>query len=118
MTGKVLQYANAPEFVFPAFLKFIKDSVLVAHNAWFDIGFLRREFERLQIPLNNQWICTMEMSRKRFPELSNHKLQTVYQHMVGSKSTLTPNHRALNGAKMAAAIWVAIKNPISQYGKE
>jgi len=49
----------------------------VAHNASFDVGFLRNEFALLGMSLNNRSLCTLKMSRKLYPHLPNHKLETV-----------------------------------------
>src|SRR3990170_3406395 len=83
ITDEMLIGQPTPAEVFPALDAFIRDSILVAHNAQFDLGFLRYEFERLRISLPNRHICTLEMSRNRFPHLRNHKLETVYRHLIG-----------------------------------
>ncbi len=118
-----------PEEVFPQFYDFIKNSVLVAHNAKFDIGFLKSEFSRHRLSLNHHYICTLEMSRRHFPRLPNHKLGTVYRHLIGMNgdmfqigdvmrksdgSASCPRnrkqiHRALSDARMVAAIWLAMQ---------
>jgi len=71
-----------PEDVMPEFAEFIADGVLIAHNVKFDTAFLRHEFNRQKLFFNNRAICTLEMSRGCFPDLPNHKLSTVYQHLV------------------------------------
>lgn len=59
---------GAPEVV-DAFLDFVGDAVLVAHNAAFDRGFLNAELERLGRPVIEEprWIDTVALARKRFP---------------------------------------------------
>jgi DNA polymerase-3 subunit epsilon len=96
----------APEKVFPDFHKYISKSTLVAHNAVFDISFLRYEFSRLGIGINNRYLCTMKMSRKRFPMLLNHKLETVGKHVLGGLPPEINRHRALDDAKLTAMIWM------------
>ncbi len=51
------------------FYQFIQESTLVIHNAYFDIGFINAEFERLNMPLLNlsDAIDTVVLSRKKFP---------------------------------------------------
>ena len=109
ITNETLKNAPMPEVVFSRFRDFIRDSALVAHNARFDVGFLRREFERLRLSLNNRWVCTLAMSRRRFPHLRNHKLDTVYRSVVGREISDYQRHRALDDARMVAAIWLAMK---------
>lgn len=90
--------------VLPRFKKFIGRSILVAHNAQFDMRFLRYEFLRVGFELKNRYVCTLEMSRARFPRLPNHKLETVYRHVTGKRPD-EQCHRALADARMVAEIW-------------
>ena len=83
ITDEMLIGQPTPEEIFPALDAFISDSILVAHNARFDLGFLRREYELLGTRFHHRHICTLEMSRSRFPHLRNHKLETVYRHLIG-----------------------------------
>jgi DNA polymerase-3 subunit epsilon len=109
ITDAMLIGQPTPEEVFPQFYEFIKDSVLMAHNAKFDIGFLRSEFARHRLSLNHRYICTLEMSRQHFPRLSNHRLGTVYRHLIGKPTADIQAHRALGDAHMVAAIWLAME---------
>lgn len=125
ITDVMLIGKPTPEEIFPRFYDFIKNSVLVAHNAKFDIGFLRREFARHSISLNHRYICTLEMSRRHFPRLPNHKLSTVYRHIFGNTEMngdmlrqpdgigtcpRKQRHRALGDAKRTAMIWMEMAN--------
>jgi DNA polymerase-3 subunit epsilon len=96
----------APEEIFPDFYKYISESTLVAHNAAFDISFLRYEFSRLGLGINNGYLCTMKMSRRRFPMLPNHKLETVAKHILGGLPPEINRHRALDDAKLTAMVWL------------
>lgn len=131
ITNEMLNDQPGPEDVFPNVKNFIAESVLIAHNAKFDIGFLRSEFNRLNLRINNQNICTLEMSRRRCPRLPNYKLITVYRHLIGMKGDMLRSgdgmrkpeegaaysrqdvklqqHRALADARMVAAIWLAME---------
>jgi DNA polymerase-3 subunit epsilon len=93
--------AGAPriDVVLPEFLAFARDTVLVAHNAPFDIGFLRhaanlqeRPWPRLDV------VDTAVLARRILPrsEVRNHKLATLAEHFHASA---TPNHRALADAR-------------------
>ncbi|MCK9229448.1 MAG: 3'-5' exonuclease [Syntrophales bacterium] len=109
ITNEILIEQPGPEDVFPTLRKLIDGRVLVAHNAKFDISFLRQEFARLGMTLNNTFICTLETSRRRFPNLANHKLETIYRHLVGPIPRTTQRHRALADARMVAAVWMAME---------
>ncbi len=87
---------------------FIADSILIAHNVKFDVGFLRSEFYRLTLSFNNQIFCTLEISRRRYPRLPNYKLETIYRHLVGPLPADIQRHRALADARMVAAVWMAM----------
>lgn len=106
ITDEMLAGRPGPEEILPRFHKFIGTSQLVAHNAAFDITFLHREFARLGLSLNNRTICTLKMSRRHFPYLPNHKLETVYKHLCGDLPYNVHRHRALDDARLTARVWM------------
>ncbi|MCH3917402.1 MAG: 3'-5' exonuclease [Spirochaetia bacterium] len=73
----------SPEFdrLWPEILDFIQDDVLVAHNAQFDMRVLKGCLDcyGLGLPVN-PYACTLQISRKVWPCLENHKLTTLSQH--------------------------------------
>ncbi len=92
--------ADAPfmKDVLPKFNDFISDgSILVAHHAPFDLGFLALEYEKLNMPLpTNKTLCTSLLSRKIFPKFINHRLATlVYEFKIKVASA----HRALDDSR-------------------
>lgn len=97
------------EDIFPDFHAFIERSTLIAHNAGFDIGFLRYEYARIGRSFSHQYHCTMELSRRRHPRLHNHKLGTVHRHLYSGKITGGQQHRALDDARMVAEIWLVME---------
>jgi len=108
ITEEMLEGQPTPTQVFPLLHEFIRGAVLVAHNAGFDLSFLRHEFARLGLACNHRHICTLELSRLRYPQLRNHKLETVFRHVAGSCAE-RQQHRALADARMVAAIWLAME---------
>ncbi len=109
ITNKMLIGKPKPEEVIPKFQKFIKDSALVAHNAKFDITFLLWEFTLLKIDIRNKYFCTLELSRKLYPRLPNHKLETVFRHLFGERHEKAQRHRALEDARLTAMIWLEMR---------
>lgn len=130
ITNEMLTDQPGPEDVFPRVNKFIAGSILVAHNAEFDIAFLHSEFHKLKLSINNQVFCTLKMSRRHYPSLPNYKLSTVYRHLIGtnedmlqigdmmrkpegsascSRKDKLQQHRALTDARMVVAIWLAME---------
>ncbi len=97
-----------PEKVFMEFQDFIGQSRLVAHNAPFDIRFLRAEFESLGFGLPNRTDCTLKLSRRTLA-LPNYRLETVYCHLGGMMDETVQRHRALSDARMAAFVWRRLK---------
>lgn len=106
ITEEMLEGQPTPEEALQLFAGFIRDSVLVAHNAPFDIRFLRHEFARMGMGLPHRYLCTLEMSRRRLPRLMDHTLATVYLHFFPDADLLRQSHRALDDARMTAMIWI------------
>ncbi|MBN2180148.1 MAG: 3'-5' exonuclease [Deltaproteobacteria bacterium] len=106
ITDAMLTNQPLPDEIMPRLWDFLKDSIVIAHNARFDVEFLRHEFGLISLQLENKAVCTLEMSRKLYPGLPNHRLNTVYRYLFGEKPANVQRHRALDDAKMTAAIWL------------
>lgn len=91
------------EVVLPQFLAFCEGSSLVAHNASFDVGFIRKNAERLRIEIEFTVIDTVGLSRILLPELNRHKLNVVAKALGVS---LENHHRAVDDAKATAEIFL------------
>lgn len=101
------------EEVLPRFEKFIEDAVLVAHNASFDVGFIRDKFSRLGKEIDNAVLDTLELSRALFPQLKSHKLNIIAKHLNVS---LINHHRAVDDAKATAEILLKSLEILSSKG--
>jgi DNA polymerase III subunit epsilon len=78
------QVVNEPTFdlLWPEILPYIENSLVIAHNAAFDISVLRNTLAYYQIPFPYfTYGCTLAMSRKYFSYLPNYKLNTVSKHL-------------------------------------
>lgn len=62
------------------FKDFIGNNVLIAHNANFDIGFLRKNFLSLSIDFSNNYLDTLFLARKYVLNLKNYKLGTLAEY--------------------------------------
>lgn len=85
---------DAPEIkeVLVDFLNFIEEDVLVAHNANFDIKFIYDKADKyLDIDFSNDFVDTLRIARRLFPDLPNHKLSTLCEELNLCK----PDHRSL-----------------------
>jgi len=106
---------NAPVFaeVAPQWLDFVSDSVLVAHNAPFDTSFLNHEISRVYANhrMVNPHLCTVRLSRRAFPDLSNHRLETIAQHF---SIPIASRHRAGSDALATAEIFIVLLTELEE----
>jgi DNA polymerase-3 subunit alpha (Gram-positive type) len=89
------------EDVLPRFLDFVGDSVVVAHNAEFDTGFIKSKCRNLGLKFKNGIIDTLPLARFLFPQLKKHKLNVICDHL---KISLENHHRAVDDAKATGDI--------------
>ncbi len=96
-----------------AFLSFIGDAPLVAHNAQFDRGFVNAELERIgRPPLDeSRWICTYELAKRRFPGMYN-SLDALCKRFKISLSE-REKHGALIDTRLLSMVYLEL-----QGGKE
>ena len=95
------------------FLEFAGEELLIAHNANFDIGFIRVAAERHEIPFNNPYLDTLGLSRYVNPELKNHKLDTIVEHYkIGDFH----HHRASDDAEVLARIFIEMLKRLKKEG--
>ncbi|MBE0559148.1 MAG: 3'-5' exonuclease [Proteobacteria bacterium] len=109
ITADMLEDQPKTEEALRSFSAFMGGSALIAHNAAFEVTFLRHEFARLKMGFPNRHVCTLELSRRRLPRLSDHTLETVYLHLFPDADFLRQSHRALDDARMTARIWLAMQ---------
>ena len=74
ITNEMVKNCPTVDEVLPKFLEFIKDTVLVAHNADFDIGFMRYNAEQLGMEFDNTYLDTLRLARTVYPNFSKFKL--------------------------------------------
>ncbi len=99
--------ADAPELseALSAFLEFAGDLPLVAHNAGFDMAFVRKACERLNIEREFTYIDTVEMARILFPEMSRVKLNVLAKAL---KVGPFEHHRASEDAAVLGRIYIKL----------
>jgi len=113
ITDEMVKDAPAIEEVLPRLLEFFGDAVLVAHNAPFDLGFIKEKCERIGARINNPILDTLSLSRELFKDLKRHSLDVVAQHL---KVPQQRHHRALDDAKTTAHILVHMLNILEEKG--
>lgn len=90
---------NAPEVeeVIQKFHHWTGDAILVAHNASFDMGFLNVGYKKINLgKAQNPVIDTLELARYLYPEMKNHRLNTLAKKF---DVELTQHHRAIYDAE-------------------
>ena len=106
---------SAPVFaeVAPRWLDFVSDSVLVAHNAPFDTSFLNHEISRVYPGhrMVNPHLCTVRLSRRALPELTNHRLDTIASHF---SIPIISRHRAGSDALATAEIFLLLLSKLEE----
>ncbi len=102
ITDDMVQHAPELQDMLPVFVDFARDCVLVAHNARFDMGFIQANLKQLELPvLTNVVVDTLEYARWIYPNLKNHRLNTLADKL---KITLDQHHRAIYDTLALASI--------------
>ena len=107
--------ADSPtiEELFPKVLEFIKGSVLVAHNAAFDIGFLKNVAKGLGYEFDYTYVDTLPLARRLYPDLKKHKLGKIAEHL---KIKVEVAHRALDDVDTTVKILNVMMEELKKRG--
>ena len=96
-----------------AFMEFVGDRLLIAHNANFDVGFIRVAAERCNIPFTNSYLDTVGLSKYVNPELTKHKLNIIAEHYNLEEFH---HHRACDDARTLAYIFFVMLDRLKSEG--
>ena len=108
ITNEMVKDAPKKEKIIKEFIQFIgKDSILVAHNADFDIGFIKYIAEKMNIEINNTYLDTLILSKILYPELSRFSLGQIAKHL---NIKVEVAHRALDDVKTLTKIFENMLN--------
>ena len=103
INDRMVEDAPNISVILPKFMDFCGGSVLVAHNADFDTGFIRHNCEVLGLPYDYTYVDTRGIARSFLEGLKNYKLDTVVEAMG---CTLANHHRAVDDAGATADVFV------------
>ena len=104
ITDDMLQDAPEVEAVLKRFHRWTEDAIFVAHNASFDMGFLNVGYKKVGLEkAANPVIDTLELGRLLYPELKNHRLNTLAKKL---DVELTQHHRAIYDAEATGYIFL------------
>ena len=98
ITPEMVKDAPKISQVIPDFMKFIEGAILVAHNAEFDMKFLKRFAAAEEYDVNNKVLDTMIIARTAVPTLRRFDLHTLADHF----GIVFHHHRALSDAYATA----------------
>ncbi|MCL2353334.1 MAG: PHP domain-containing protein, partial [Defluviitaleaceae bacterium] len=102
ITDDMLEGKPLLEEMLPQFMEFIGEDTLVAHNADFDMGFLEYNGRKMGYPVDNPYLCTLQLSRALLPNLHRHGLAAMSKHY---EVELENHHRADADAAALAQIF-------------
>ena len=109
ITNDMVKNAPSIEKVLPIFLRYIKDSPLIAHNAPFDIGFLNHYLKILNLhTIKNRVIDTLALSREIFENKKSHNLDIVAKRL-GLQFENIQRHRALGDVILTAKVFLKLR---------
>lgn len=106
---------DAPKIyeVLPEFLEFTKDSILVAHNAKFDVSFIKHFADEQKLEFKPSVMDTLTIARELYPTFENHKLGTIAQNLGVE---LEGAHRAINDTRATAKVFVLMLEEAKKHG--
>ncbi len=106
ITPEMVENAPTIEEILPKFMEFTKNSILVAHNAKFDTGFIKYFADEYKLEFKPYIIDTLTMAQELYPNIENHKLGTIATHL---EISLEGAHRAINDTRATAKVFVKMQ---------
>ena len=113
ITDDMVRDAETIDKVFPKMLEFMKGSVLVAHNAEFDIGFLKHNAKELGYDFDFTYIDTLTLAQDIFPDFKTYKLGRIAKNL-GIKVEVA--HRALDDVDTTVKVFNVMMDELKERG--
>ncbi len=113
ITNEMVEGAPKEKEALQRFLAFAGDCLLIAHNANFDVGFIRAAAERCALPFQNTFLDTVGLSKYVNHELKNHKLDTIAKYYNLENFH---HHRASDDARVLAHIFFVMQRRLAEEG--
>ena len=89
---------------------FLSDALFIAHNVNFDYSFIKAEFARLGNSFTMDRLCSVQLSRKLYPEHRSHKLDKIIERLG---LAVENRHRAFDDAEV---IWKFFQSEYDKLG--
>ena len=106
ITNEMVADAPAFEDIAADLVKRFEGRLFVAHNAGFDYGFMRQEFQRAGIQFESRVCCTVRLSRRVNPNMPRHNLDMLIAYLG---LNITKRHRALPDAQALWQFWCDLR---------
>ncbi|MBN3033010.1 MAG: 3'-5' exonuclease [Candidatus Saganbacteria bacterium] len=114
ITDEMLAEGEGKTEVFSRLLAFVGQLPLVAHNAEFDIPFLKHHLNKtMGAALPNQPICTLKLSRRLVPGLPSYRLQKLAEYFAIPAPLL---HRAPGDVEITFKLWQELAGRLEKRG--
>ena len=106
ITDDMVRGSKSEEEVFKMFQDFCKGTILVGHNATFDVDFMNTGYARHGLPeISEPWIDTLPFARILYPEMKRFQLNTLAKKL---NVNLEHHHRAIYDAEATGYIYYAM----------
>jgi len=115
ITNDLIKDKPTIEEILPKFIEFIGDSVLVAHNADFDMGFMQQKCREQNIEFKNTSVDTLTLARTLLPHMKRFRLNLIAKELG---IPLLNHHRAVDDAEATAHIFIKFLEMIKKKGAE
>ena len=99
ITDDMVSKASTINEVLPKLINFVGNTPVVAHNAKFDVRFIKYNANQLGYDFNNKYIDTCYLAKKLFPEYDSHKLNDIANNLnikVDNKNNVLDGVKTLN----------------------
>jgi DNA polymerase III epsilon subunit family exonuclease len=105
ITADMLEGQPSIEDVLPSFLQFFDKAILVAHNAEFDMAFLKAACQRMGYQVEWPCFCTLKLARQLLPQLESKNLDALAQHFGLS---FAARHRSIGDCEVTGSVLQAL----------
>ena len=113
ITDDMVKDAETIDKVLPKVLEFVGDSVIVAHNADFDVGFLKYNAKQLGLSLDNTYLDTLRLAKDLFPDFKKYKLGIIAEKL-GIEVIVA--HRALDDVDTTVKVFRVMLDMLDKKG--
>ena len=114
ITDDMVEYEPTALDVIPRFAGWLGNSMVIAHNAWFDRSFMDAAWiEIFGDPTPNTWICSLRFARSLYPDFKRHRLTALCDVFGIDPGT---HHRAGSDARATAYVFLRAVDDLAARG--